>query len=116
MKRQRKCLVPLIRRKMKIGMNEQNEAKKRSGIPEYIEQLFNHFCDRKRTVNLSCIGMEIEFMDQSLMDILFMRLEDEQYAVDINTLTVILPNLISYIDEKGIEVYLEDLTPKFAQQ
>ena len=104
--RQLRCLVPLIRRKMKIGMNEQNEVQKENEIPKYIEQLFNHFCDRKSTVNLSCIGMEIEFMDQSLKDILFTISEDGQDVVDIDTLSLILPNLVSYIDDNGITLPL----------
>ena len=87
-------------------MNEQNEVEERIEIPKYIEQLFNYFCDRKCTVNLSCIGMEIDFMDQSLKEILFMKLTGQNTnTVDINTLTVILPNLNSYIDEKGVDVW-----------
>ena len=104
--RQLRCLVPLIRRKMKIGMNEQNELLKENEIPKYIEQLFNHFCDRKSTVNLSCIGMEIEFMDLSLKDILFTISENGQDVVDIDTLSLILPNLVSYIDDNGITLPL----------
>ena len=99
MERQRKYLVPVMRRRMRIF--EENES---VDVPPYIMQLFNHFCDRKSSVNLSCIGMEIEFMEQSLREILFQESEDGEYAVNIESLIVILPNLKSYIDENGESV------------
>ena len=75
-------------------------------IPKYIVQLFDHFCDHKSNANLSCIGMEIEFMAQSLRQILLKEMDDGQYAVDIDALTVILPNLRSYVGEDGVNVVL----------
>ena len=103
MERQRKYLVPLIQRKMKVYEGQQQTVDK---IPQYIEQLFNYFCDRKRTANLSCIRTEIEFIDQSLKDILFMETDEkggvnEYDVVDVDTLRVILPNLVNYINENG---------------
>ena len=70
----------------------------------YSEEIFNHFCDRKRSVNLSCIGMEIDFMDKSLREILFNDMGDGDYGVNMETLCNILPNLKSYIDENGDSV------------
>ena len=101
MQRQRKYLVPLIRSKMRIPEMDQG-AKDR--IPRYIQQLFNYFCDRKSTVNLSCIGMEIEFMDQSLRDILLTASDDGEEVVNVDALSVILPNIVSGINELGVNV------------
>ena len=103
MQRQRKYLVPLIRRKMRISAEEEGAEKE---IPKYIQQLFNYFCDRKSTVNLSCIRKEIEFMDQSLKRILWTVSEDEEEVLNVDTLRVILPNLVSYIDENRVDVAL----------
>merc|ERR1719242_513919 len=61
MERQRKYLVPLIQRRMMMVEKKENEENE--DIPIYIEQVFNHFCDKKSSVNLSCIGMEIQFMN-----------------------------------------------------
>ena len=99
MERQRECLVPLLKRRMSLIEEKEAEA-----IPPYIGQLFDHFCDQKSSVNLSCIRMEIEFMEQSLREILFQESEDGEYAVNIESLIVILPNLKSYIDENGESV------------
>lgn len=77
MERQRMYLVPLIRRRQRV--------EEEVDIPSYIEQLFNHFCDQKSSVNLSCIRMEIEFMDQSLKEIMFKVPDAEEPAVDIET-------------------------------
>ena len=101
MERQRKYLVPLLKRRLNILA--ENES---ADIPPYIGKLFDHFCDCKSSVNLSCIGMEIEFMAQSLRVILLKELDDGQYAVDIKTLSVILPNLMSYVGEDGVNVVL----------
>ena len=99
--RQRKCLVPLLRRRMMVSVESESDD-----IPKYIVQLFDHFCDHKSNANLSCIGMEIEFMAQSLREILLKELDDGQYAVNVETLTVILPNLVSYVGEEGVNVVL----------
>ena len=98
MERQRQYLVPLIRRRMQlIADNENNE------IPSYIEKLFNHFCDRKSNINLSCIRMEMEFMEQSLRELLFKKEDDGGYTVDIGALTVLFPNLKRYITAEGVD-------------
>lgn len=98
MKRQKEYLVPLIRFRMQlVNDEEQNDN------PRYIECLFNHFCDRKTNANLSCIRDEMEFMDQSLIDILF-----EDSVVNIGNLMVIFPNLRSYINENGGNVKVSD--------
>ena len=102
MERQRKCLVPLIQRKLRqhavVDMDGKGDHLK------YIQQIFNHFCDRKDSVNLSCIGMEIEFMDQSLKDILLKQDGNGQYRVNAD----IFPNLTSYINENGEAVPIEN--------
>ena len=98
MKRQKEYLVPLIRLKMHL-VNEE----KQNEIPRYIKCLFNHFCDRKTNVNLSCIRDEMEFMDESLIDILF-----KDSVLNIWNMMVILPNLRSYINEKGESVKISD--------
>ena len=99
MQRQQKYLVPLLKRRMNILAKSES-----ADIPPYIEQLFNHFCDFKRSVNLSCIGMEVEFMEQSLREILFKVAEDGTEVLDVDALTVILPNLMSYVDGDGVNV------------
>ena len=101
MERQRKYLVPVMRRRMRIF-----EANEIDDVPPYIMQLFNHFCDRKSSVNLSCIGMEIQFMEQSLREILFKVVEDGEEELDIEALTVILPNLRSLVNGEGAEEIL----------
>ena len=100
MERQRNCLVPLLRRRM----NEVPDDEKEVDLHPYIGKLFDHFCDQKGTVNLSCIQKEIEFMDRSLTDILFMVSDDGECAVNVNSLTVIFPNLMSYINEMDEEI------------
>ena len=93
--RQRRCLVPLIRRRM-----IQHIDVKIDGALPYIEKLFNHFCDRKHTVNLSCIRDEIQFMDEALRDILFKGPNGHQ-EVNMENLFVIFPNVRGYVAENG---------------
>merc|ERR1712154_601579 len=88
---QRECLVPLIKRRRHLFADKEND-----GIPLYIKRLFNHFCDQKCSVNLSCIRMEMEFMEESLRGILFKESDDGEYGVDIDALSVILPNCREY--------------------
>ena len=101
MERQRLYLVPLLKRRMMVSAD--NES---ADIPSYIAELFNHFCEHKSIVNLSCIEKEIKFMAKPLREILLKELEDGQYAVNVETLTVILPNLVSYVGEEGVNVVL----------
>merc|ERR1719499_2458724 len=101
MKAQKECLVPLI--KQRIHLQEDDN---KSDIPLYIMRLFNHFCDQKSSVNLSCIRMEMEFMDESLRGILFKELDDGEYAVNIKALSVILPNCREYVDEDGVNTIM----------
>ena len=103
MERQRVYLVPLLKRRMRMFVESES-----ADIPQYIDQLFNHFCDWQSSVNLSCIGVEVKFMTQSLRDILLQESDDGQYVVNIKTLTVILPNLMSYVDESGANVKISE--------
>ena len=99
MERQRRCLVPLLRKRMGVFLeNESND------IPRYIENLFNHFCDRRSSLNLSCIGMEIEFMAQPLREVILLEVNDGEYTVNLETLLFIFPNLMGYVDEEGVHV------------
>ena len=96
MERQRGYLVPLIRRRMMMV-----EEKESEDIPVYIQQLFNHFCDRKTSINVSCIGEEVRFLDKSLREILFTASDDGVEEVDVGALITIFPNIRSMIDSKG---------------
>ena len=99
MQRQREYLVPLLKRRMRVFVDKES-----GDVPMYIDNIFNHFCDWKSSVNLSCIGMEVEFMEQSLKKILFKMVEDGTEVLDVDALTVILPNLMSYVDGDGVNV------------
>ena len=92
---QKRCLVPLIRLRMRDLSHEEVD------IPSYLMELFNHFCEQKSSVNVSCFRMEMEFMDETLRRILFKRVDDGEYTVDIDTLNVILPNLREFMGEDG---------------
>merc|ERR1712062_247383 len=96
---QRECLVPLIKRRMHLL---DDEDKEKVGPPLYIMRLFNHFCDRKSSVNLSCIRMEMEFMEKSLREIVFKKSDDGEYVVNIDSFSVILPNCREYVNENGV--------------
>ena len=98
MERQRKYLMPLIQRRMVTVERKEDDD---DDIPVYIEQLFNHFCDRKSSVNISCIGMEIQFMNPLLREILFKESEDGNVESDVNALNVIFPNLKSFVNMEG---------------
>merc|ERR1711902_383866 len=63
MERQRKYLVPLLRHRLRLIEDPKTNP--------YALRLFAYFCDQKSEVNLSCIGQEIQFMDRSLKEILF---------------------------------------------
>ena len=102
MERQRKYLVPLLQRRMM--MVEMKEDEENEDIPIYIEQVFNHFCDRRSSVNLSCIGMEIEFMNPLLKEILFNDWENADKELNVKALNDIFPNLKSYINMEGESV------------
>ena len=101
MQRQREYLVPLLKRRMRVFVDKES-----GDVPMYIDNIFNHFCDWKSSVNLSCIGMEIEFMVPSLREILLQELEDGKFTVNVEALTVILPNVRSYVGEDGVNVVL----------
>ena len=107
MKRQRKYLVPLIRRRMLVV-----EEKESEDIPVYIQQLFNHFCDRKTSINVSCIGEEVRFMDKSLRNILFTESDNGVEEVDVGALTIIFPNIRSMVDSKGKRLEVAEITKK----
>ena len=91
--------MPLLKRRMHTLAKSES-----ANIPPYIEQMFNHFCDWKRSVNLSCIELEAEFMDESLREILFKVEEDgfEELNINIRALTDIFPHLKSYVDGDAV--------------
>ena len=93
---QKEYLVPLIKRRMNLLADKEID-----GIPLYITRLFNHFCDQKNSINLSCFQIEIEFMDESLSEILFKESDDGVFVVNLDALNAVLPNMRSYIDAKG---------------
>merc|ERR1712032_1587934 len=88
---QAKYLVPLLQHRMSLIEAEQ--------LDPYMNQLFEHFCIRRNNVNFSCINLEMEFMAQSLLDILF--IEKKSYKLNIDNLLEIFPNLISAISPDG---------------
>merc|ERR1719242_2507081 len=101
MERQRKYLMPLIQRRMMV-MERKEDDDDDDDIPIYIEQLFNQFCDRKSSLNLSCLLMEKQFMDQSLREILFKVSDDVMSEVlDVEAVVTIFPNVQSLINIDG---------------
>ena len=101
--RQRKCMVPLIRQRLRIHDEESGVP-----IPSYIQRLFDYFCDCKRTLNVSCILSELQFMDQSLAKILFKELDDDEPALNVDILMAIFPNVESYVNEHGEETKISN--------
>ena len=90
--------MPLIRQRMRLVKEE-----KQTDIPPYIQRLFDHFCNRKTNVNLSCIREEMQFLDKWLIEIMF-----KDSVVNIGNLMVIFPSLRSYINEKGENIKISD--------
>jgi len=109
MELQKRCLVPLIRRRTSEFVESEGMGIQ---IPSYIMELFNHFCDQKSSINLSCFRMEMEFMEQSLKHILFQQLDDGQFVVNEATIHVIFPNLLGYVNEDEIDNVISSRSPR----
>ena len=94
---QTKYLLPLIkyqcnRNKEEEKANDETDEKPRKE-EKYIFKLFAHFCDHRKTINLSCIDKETQDMHNDLKEILFDKIDDNDHVYEINKL--IFPRLKS---------------------
>eukprot|EP01083_Nonionella_stella_P161403 528634_1 len=77
----------------------------------YICAIFNHFCDRQWKIDLSCINDEFVAMDSYLRYILFERINEREYKVNMSNIKYIFPNLKwwgqpvdNYINRDGLNI------------
>eukprot|EP01083_Nonionella_stella_P080814 222215_1 len=77
----------------------------------YICAIFKHFCEQQREIDLSCINDEFVEMGEYLRCILFEKISDREYKVDMNNLKYIFPNLErwgtpveNYINRDGVDI------------
>ena len=111
MERQRMYLVPLLAARIEGTEHghddEEMKGSERVLHPPYIVALFNHFCQKQASVNLSCLSSEIGYMDETLKCILFAQNRRSGFDLNVQLITtIIFPSLRRYYNERGRLVVL----------
>eukprot|EP01083_Nonionella_stella_P164010 541572_1 len=120
-KYQRLYLVPLLKYQMQndkeYPLDEYDEF---IVYDPYICAVFKHFCDRQWKIDLSCLNEEFIEMDPYLRHILFVRISQTEYEVNMNNIKKIFPKAIlwkepaeSYINRGGIDIMWIDPTQDY---
>ena len=101
MERQKRYLIPLIRSHV--------TKTKDSSVPQYMCELFAHFCASKRDyIDLSCIHEEREFMCNALRRVFFLGKRSDR-RLNNDRIKSVFPNLNSYKDEHGFWVKVDHI-------
>eukprot|EP01083_Nonionella_stella_P262008 891408_1 len=117
-KYQRLYLVPLLKYQMDNNdQYPQDEYDEFVVHDPYICAVFKHFCERQWKIDLSCINEEFVEMDPYLRHILFVRVSQTEYAVNMNNIKKLFPKAIlwkepaeNYINRDGIDIMWIDPT------
>eukprot|EP01084_Bolivina_argentea_P150829 263350_1 len=128
--RQREYLVPLIKNQMTknleryeeylddtdIYLDDEKNQNSSKPIPEYVSDLFQHFCDSKKSfIDLSCIMLEAKQMDMSLLQLLFKITANKDYIINNVQISSIFPKVKQYKNHHNEWVPLPSLKEFFQQ-